>query len=112
MSQFNGTLQEVAIGEEVRYTLSLSVPEGITNAVVVRDTLPLGMEVTGGSVTNTDGVFTFEDVPVGLYSIVVQTGDSWAKYSGEFSLGSEFVPVLPGEQTDIGELIITLEEDE
>ncbi|MEM7331909.1 MAG: two-component regulator propeller domain-containing protein [Chloroflexota bacterium] len=63
------------------------------------------------TVTDENGVFTFEDVPVGLYSIVVQTGDSWAKYSGEFSFGSEFVSVLPNEQTDIGELIITLEEE-
>lgn len=64
------------------------------------------------STTNSDGVFTFTDVPVGLYSIVVQTEDGWAKYTGEFGLGSEFVQIVEGEETEVGELILTSEEDE
>lgn len=61
--------------------------------------------------TDGDGVFTFTDVPVGLYSIVVQTADGWAKFSGEFNLGSEFVPIFEGETTEVGELLLTSEEE-
>ena len=60
--------------------------------------------------TGADGSFTFEDVPVGNYVIVVETDDGWAQLTTEYGFGSEFTPVLSDENTDVGELTITIEE--
>ncbi len=56
--------------------------------------------------TDANGAFTFADVPVGIYYIVFATDDGWGKLTDEFGIGSEAIPVAPGETTDVG--LVTL----
>ena len=58
--------------------------------------------------TDASGVFAFENIPVGYYVLVAETGDGWAQLTTEFGIGSERTPILAGESYDIGTL--TLEE--
>lgn len=60
--------------------------------------------------TDADGAFTFEDVPVGIYFIVFDTGDGWGKLTDEFGIGSAEIPVLAGETTELGQLSMSFEE--
>ncbi len=69
-----------------------------------------GQPLSFQTVTDADGAFVFEDIPVGNYLIVVETSDSWAKMTTDFGFGSEFTPVAEGETTDVGELRIEVEE--
>ncbi len=62
-----------------------------------------------GTTSDTEGTFSFSDLPAGRYIITVETADGWAQLTTSFGLGSERVPVLPGETLDIGELVITAE---
>lgn len=52
--------------------------------------------------TDANGAFVFEDIPVGIYYIVFETSDGWGKLTDEYGIGSEAVPVNPGETTDVG----------
>ncbi|MCO5205145.1 MAG: hypothetical protein M9928_08945 [Anaerolineae bacterium] len=61
------------------------------------------------TVTDADGAFAFNDVPEGFYIIVFETDDGWAQITTEFGLGSERVPIIAGEELDIG--TITLDEE-
>ena len=70
------------------------------------ETQPFSVQTT----TDADGAFIFEDVPVGNYVIVVETSDGWARLTTDFGFGSEFTPVSEGETTDVGELLIEVEE--
>jgi hypothetical protein len=55
-------------------------------------------------------VFRFDDVPVGSYVLIAETGDGFALLTDDFGIGSEMIPVFEGEETDIGEIFITTEE--
>ncbi len=59
--------------------------------------------------TDSDGSFTFSDVPAGYYVLVAETGDGWAQLTTEFGFGSERTPILAGENYDIGTLTLTEE---
>lgn len=59
--------------------------------------------------TDESGTFLFEDVPVGLYVITVDTGDGWAQLETDYGTG-ERVFIGEGETTDVGELYIVTEE--
>lgn len=59
--------------------------------------------------TNADGTFTFEEIPVGLYAIVVETSTGWAQLETDFGY-SERIPINEGETTDVGQLFIENEE--
>lgn len=61
--------------------------------------------------TADDGSFALEDVPEGYYVITAETPDGWARLTTEFGFGSERTPVFAGEETDIGELVITSEDE-
>lgn len=67
-------------------------------------------QVYFSTTTDADGVFTFTDIPVGLYVITIQTEDSWAQLETEFGFGSELTPVYEGETTEVGELTLSDEE--
>ncbi len=54
--------------------------------------------------TDGDGKFTFENVPAGYYTIVMQVGDGWAQLTGEFGGFSEQVLVTSGETSDVGDI--------
>ena len=59
--------------------------------------------------TDANGVFLIENVPMGYYVIVTDTGDSsWAQLTDEFGISSEKTLIQAGEAYDIGTL--TLEE--
>lgn len=60
--------------------------------------------------TADDGSFTLADVPEGYYVITAETTDGWAQLTTEYGFGSERVPVYAGEETDIGELMITTDD--
>lgn len=55
--------------------------------------------------TDQQGVFTFENIPAGYYSVVAETNTGWAKFYEKS--GSELVLIQAGEQRDLGELTIT-----
>jgi len=59
--------------------------------------------------TNADGVFSFADVPPGLYVLVAETADGWAQLTNDFGIGSEMVPIFEADETDIGEIYIESE---
>ena len=44
--------------------------------------------------TNADGIFSFADVPPGLYVLVAETADGWAQLTNDFGIGSEMIPVF------------------
>ncbi|WP_131857226.1 DUF11 domain-containing protein [Bosea sp. BK604] len=57
-SQGNAALPDVAFGETVTFTLTATMPEGVTQAVILLDQLPLGpgaMEVTAASIVLVGG---------------------------------------------------------
>ncbi|HET9910809.1 MAG TPA: two-component regulator propeller domain-containing protein [Anaerolineales bacterium] len=59
--------------------------------------------------TDADGVFLIENVPMGYYVIVAETGDGdWAQLTDQFGITSERTLIQAGEKHDIGTL--TLEE--
>jgi len=58
--------------------------------------------------TDAEGKFSFENVPPGYYTIVMQVGDGWAQLTGDFGSVSEQVLVKSGESTDVGD--ITMQE--
>jgi streptogramin lyase len=60
--------------------------------------------------TDAQGIFRFDDVPVGSYVLIAETGDGFALLTDDFGIGSEMIPVFEGEETDIGEIFITTEE--
>lgn len=64
---------------------------------------PFSMETS----SDENGAFSFTNVPVGYYGIVVQTDEGWAQLVGEFSFSTEMVKVDAGEITDIGEFVVT-----
>jgi len=53
------------------------------------------------------GVFLFENVPPGYYYMVAETNSGWAKLVGELGFFAERVLVLPGEQLNLGRLVLT-----
>lgn len=59
--------------------------------------------------TNGDGDFLFEDVPVGIYYIVYFIEGDWVKLTDEFGFGSEEILVLEGKTVDVGVLTVTEE---
>jgi hypothetical protein len=58
------------------------------------------------AVTDSDGNFIFEDVPEGYYIIVFETDDGWAQITNEFGIGSERVPIVAGEELEVGTLFV------
>ena len=57
--------------------------------------------------TNSNGEFSFENVPAGYYVIVADTGDgSWAQLTDEFGITSERTLIQAGEQYDFGTLTL------
>jgi len=58
--------------------------------------------------TDAEGKFSFEGVPAGYYTIVMQVGDGWAQLTGDIGGFSEQVLVESGETSDVGD--ITMEE--
>jgi len=49
LGQFDGSLVDLSVGEEVVYTLTISVPEG-SGDLVLTDALPSGLEAIGAEV--------------------------------------------------------------
>lgn len=60
--------------------------------------------------TDADGIFNFNDIPVGQYVLVAALDNGFAQLTNDFGIGSEMIPVFEGEATDIGEITITAEE--
>ena len=60
--------------------------------------------------TDADGIFNFNDIPVGKYVLVAVLDTGFAQLTNDFGIGSEMIPVFEGEATDIGEITITAEE--
>jgi hypothetical protein len=58
--------------------------------------------------TDADGEFRIQELPPGYYIITVETGDGWAQLANEYGSASERVMVQPGEETDLGEIAVTL----
>ena len=56
--------------------------------------------------TDTNGGFSFEDVPAGYYVIVAETGTGWALLTDQFGITSERTLIPAGEQYDIGTLTL------
>ena len=59
--------------------------------------------------TDEDGMFVFHDLPPGFYVITAYTGESWARLMTDLGLVSERVLVGPGQETDLGELVVSSE---
>ena len=78
------------------------------------DTPCAGQPYIVNSRTDADGKFTFNDLPVGYYSIAVNIGDHWARVVEPYtifgvtqpSLGNRRVLVQPGERVDLGDLTL------
>lgn len=58
------------------------------------------------AVSDTDGVFTIDNLPAGFYNLAIQTGETWSLYSSRSSGSSERFLVPAGETTDLGEIIV------
>ncbi len=57
--------------------------------------------------TDAEGFFTLQDLPVGQYILVIQSGGGkWAQLKTQYGT-TEFVPVAEGEETDLGLLTVT-----
>jgi hypothetical protein len=56
--------------------------------------------------TYADGVFLIENVPVGYYVIVAETGSGWAQLTDQFGITSEKVLIEAGEQYDVETLTL------
>ncbi|MEZ4086732.1 MAG: isopeptide-forming domain-containing fimbrial protein [Candidatus Gracilibacteria bacterium] len=55
-SQFDGGLEDLAIGEEVRYRITVAIPEGSTTGFEIEDVQLPGIEIQSGSLISDDGV--------------------------------------------------------
>lgn len=55
-SQFDPTLEDLTIGEEVRYRVTVDIPEATFTDTQITDVLPLGLEPISGSLISDDGV--------------------------------------------------------
>ncbi len=58
---------------------------------------------------NADGHFVIPDLPAGFYVITVNTGQSWVQLTDEHGITSERVLVEAGQETLLGEIVVTLE---
>lgn len=63
-AQFNGGLQDLGIGEEVRYRISVPIPETVFTNFSITDEVPDFFEVRSGSLISDDGVTHTLGAPV------------------------------------------------
>jgi hypothetical protein len=56
--------------------------------------------------TDGDGNFSLAELPAGYYVITINLGEDWALLETELGIASERVPVSPGKNTYVGELLV------
>ena len=59
--------------------------------------------------TDQQGIFVFEDVPPGYYWLVAESNNGWLQLDDEEMFPNNQVLILPGEQVDIGILVLVNE---
>ena len=65
-----------------------------------------GQPCVRSTTTSTNGAFAVENLPPGYYVIVIDTGETWVLYTRASRLAAERVRVQPGENTDLGVIIL------
>ena len=61
------------------------------------------------TMTDQQGIFVFEDVPPGYYWLVAESNNGWLQLDDEEMFPNNQVLILPGEQVDIGILVLVNE---
>jgi len=62
IDKVNPVQTEYAVGETITWTINVTVPEGVTQDLVITDTIPSGIGFTGYTLNNPNGL-TFENSP-------------------------------------------------
>lgn len=89
-----------AIGELVSYDIVVTLPEGVTQNLVVTDDLPAGMAFTGFSIINVNGITNGSGLaPVGFVPPTLDGQDA------VFTFGNVTTPVAPAANTFVIRLV-------
>lgn len=86
-ARFNGSLEDLAVGESVDYTITVGVPVSGFSNLIVTDTLPVGFEVTAASVQSSDPGISFTPSIGFINNVATYTiGDVTATSAGNIVL--------------------------